>query len=85
MSYLEYNYSEIFKRFFSNIVDLINQNRFTDMPNLLQEAIACGHRVSVCPIHEYWIDIGQFEDFQKANSDYEKVFLKGKKESREPI
>ena len=26
------------------------------------------------PIHEYWIDIGNIEDFQQANGEYERVF-----------
>ena len=26
------------------------------------------------PIHEYWIDIGNIEDYHKAHGDYEEVF-----------
>ena len=35
-------------------------------------------KISIFPIHEYWIDIGQFENFHKATADYDKVFLRGK-------
>ena len=53
-----------------------------NMTDLLKKLLS-RKKVVAFPVHEYWIDIGQFEDFQKANSDYEKVFMKGKKESRE--
>ena len=28
------------------------------------------------PIYEYWLDIGKMEDFNRAVSDYSKVFSK---------
>lgn len=37
-----------------------------DMPTLLEQSMADGHRVSMFPIREYWLDIGRMEDFQKA-------------------
>ena len=37
-----------------------------DMPNLLRQAVHDGHRVSMFPIHEYWLDIGRMEEYQQA-------------------
>lgn len=42
-----------------------------DMPTLLEQEIARGNAVNMFPIHEYWLDIGRMEDFQRAQSDIE--------------
>jgi len=39
-----------------------------DMPDLLQMAISSGKVVASYPVHEYWLDIGRPEDFQRAQS-----------------
>jgi len=31
--------------------------------------------VNVFPIHEYWLDIGRIDDFERAHQDYPKIFL----------
>lgn len=40
-----------------------------DMPELISAIIANGQRVVGFPVHEYWLDIGQLEDYQKAMAD----------------
>lgn len=45
-----------------------------DMPTLLQEEIDRGGRVSTFPIHEYWLDIGRMDDFEKAHVEYKDIF-----------
>ncbi|CEK10222.1 nucleotidyltransferase family protein [Legionella hackeliae] len=40
-----------------------------DMPDLLQEHINKGNNVNMFPIHEYWLDIGRMDDFNKAQKD----------------
>lgn len=40
-----------------------------DMPNLLEREIGAGRDVNMFPIHEYWLDIGRMDDFQRAQSD----------------
>ena len=52
-------------------------NNFFNMTDLLSQSMPEG-KVVAFPVHEYWVDIGQFEDFHKATADYDKVFLKGK-------
>ncbi len=45
-----------------------------DMPALLQGALADGLNVVGFPIHEYWMDIGRAEDFERAHSEYRSIF-----------
>lgn len=40
-----------------------------DMPTLLEQEINLGKVVNMCPIHEYWLDIGQIKDFDQAQLD----------------
>jgi dTDP-glucose pyrophosphorylase len=41
-----------------------------DMPELITKLIADNRRVVCFPIHEYWLDIGQHSDYQKAQADF---------------
>lgn len=45
-----------------------------DMTDLIAAAIASGLRVGGFPIREYWIDIGQLADYERAESDHVTVF-----------
>ncbi|MBN4050447.1 hypothetical protein JYT28_01730 [Desulfobulbus sp. AH-315-M07] len=45
-----------------------------DMPTLLERAVQDGSSVRTFPIHEYWIDIGHMEDFQRAEKEYAEWF-----------
>jgi len=45
-----------------------NQERI-DMPTLLEQQIAKQEEVLMFPIHEYWLDIGRMDDFNKAQLD----------------
>lgn len=37
-----------------------------DMPDLISRLVADGRRVVSFPIHEYWLDIGQLDDYEQA-------------------
>jgi dTDP-glucose pyrophosphorylase len=52
----------------------IPEDTFFDMPELFEQMLEKQEETSVFPIREYWIDIGQVEDFYRANGDYEKEF-----------
>jgi dTDP-glucose pyrophosphorylase/CBS domain-containing protein len=41
-----------------------------DMPQLFTEVIAAGQPTAVFPIREYWLDIGQPDDFTRANGEF---------------
>jgi dTDP-glucose pyrophosphorylase len=49
---------------------LLPPHQFTDMPTLLQSALKAGRRVAVCPIHEYWLDVGRPETLQQAHREW---------------
>jgi dTDP-glucose pyrophosphorylase len=45
-----------------------------DLPTLLEQFIANGKNVNVFPVHEYWLDIGRKEDFQRAQDEVGGLF-----------
>ena len=57
------------------VLDFIEQGETLDMPNLLSRLIDKKLKVTACPVHEYWLDIGQPDTFKKANKDWEKTKL----------
>ena len=54
----------------SQVIDLIQSNTYTDMPELLSRIRDDGYNVSVCPIFEYWVDVGNPESLQQAIQDF---------------
>jgi dTDP-glucose pyrophosphorylase len=40
-----------------------------DMPELLERELASERKVSMFPMHEYWLDIGQIDDFRRAQCE----------------
>ena len=48
------------------LLQLLPTHQATDMPTLLLAAQQAGHLVAVCPIHEYWIDVGRPDSYTKA-------------------
>ena len=52
------------------LLQLLTPHQFTDMPTLLLAAQQAGHRVAVCPIHEYWIDVGRPESLLEAHQEW---------------
>jgi NDP-sugar pyrophosphorylase family protein len=40
------------------------------MTDLINKLLQSGHTVVSFPIIEYWLDIGQHEDYQKAQEDH---------------
>jgi len=53
------------------ILKLLKKNQYLDMPDLLMMAKKSNFSVNVCPIYEYWIDIGRKETLQKAHEEWE--------------
>ncbi len=45
-----------------------------DMPDLFQRLHGAGHKTLAYPIREYWVDIGQMDDYQRANLEFAQVF-----------
>ena len=56
-------------------VTLIEPERRTfDMTDLIDAVLAQGGRVGGFPVREYWLDIGQVDDYSKARTEYEQHF-----------
>lgn len=53
---------------------LLPEDQPFDMPQLFDAITARGDVASVFPIHEYWLDIGRFDDLERAQDDFRKVF-----------
>ena len=47
----------------------VQQDIKIDMPTLLQNTIDKMEQVLMFPIHEYWLDIGRLDDFDRAQAD----------------
>ncbi len=48
------------------VVDLIEADRFCDMPDLLLSAKKAGHKVQIYPMTCSWFDVGQWSEYQRA-------------------
>ncbi len=55
------------------VFDYIPPDMFYDMPTLFEQLIEHGKKTSVFPIHEYWLDIGQVDDFERANEEIKEL------------
>ncbi len=46
-----------------------------DMPDLIARLVADGRKVVSFPINEYWLDVGQPADYERAQTDFEKGII----------
>lgn len=51
------------------ILKSVAVNTIIDMPTLLENNIAEGKTILNFPIHDYWLDIGRIDDFNRAQVD----------------
>ena len=59
-----------------NVLSYVRKGQLHDMPDLFNEIIDDGGMSAAFPIHEYWIDIGQLDDLEKARNEFPAVFGK---------
>jgi dTDP-glucose pyrophosphorylase/predicted transcriptional regulator len=57
-----------------NVLRLLPTNERFDMPALFGKLVEHGHDTSVFPIREYWLDIGQLADYDRANGEFTQMF-----------
>ena len=50
------------------IIEEVKNNEIVDMPTLLERYLE--QSVLMFPFHEYWLDIGRLDDFNRAQIDY---------------
>jgi NDP-sugar pyrophosphorylase family protein len=51
------------------LIDMVPEDSYLDMPDLLKAAIAKGCEVGSFPVHEYWLDIGSHEELKRAEKE----------------
>lgn len=56
------------------VLKMIPHNEYFDMPELFNSLMEEKRKISAFPLREYWLDIGQIEDYKKANGDYKEKF-----------
>ena len=56
-----------------SLINKIDGKAYLDMTDFLGKELDNGG-VSAFPIHEYWLDIGQMEEYEKANREFSAVF-----------
>lgn len=55
-------------------VEMVPSGTFYDMTSLFERLVAAGLKTAVFPLREYWLDIGQLSDLEKANGEFEVTF-----------
>jgi perosamine synthetase len=46
-----------------------------DMPDLIESLLSAGRRVASFPLHEYWLDIQEYDDYRRVLADAERGLL----------
>lgn len=57
------------------VIQSVPENNRIDMPTLLEEHMEERDNVLMFPIHEYWLDIGRMDDFNRAQADFHTLGL----------
>lgn len=57
------------------LVKKMKKNVYFDMPNFLMDQIKGNGQVNMFPLHEYWLDIGRIEEYEKAQVDVSGMFV----------
>lgn len=55
-------------------ISLIPKDSYFDMPDLYKAIMARGYEIKTCPCADYWCDIGNLKDYQKANNEIMDIF-----------
>lgn len=59
----------------SRVIRSVPKNHHIDMPTLLEQHMEEREKVLMFPIHEYWLDIGRMDDFNRAQADIHSLGL----------
>ncbi|MEF3021845.1 nucleotidyltransferase family protein [Vibrio mimicus] len=51
------------------VIQSVEKNQKIDMPTLLEQHMQERNNILMFPIHEYWLDIGRMDDFNRAQID----------------
>lgn len=56
-------------------ISTIPRNIRSDMPTLIEQQMEKDNNIMVFPIHEYWLDIGRMDDFNRAQIDIHNLHI----------
>jgi NDP-sugar pyrophosphorylase family protein len=56
------------------VLTLIPKDHFYDMPDLFSDLLSKDKTPGVFPVREYWLDIGQMKEYEKADEVYAEIF-----------
>ncbi|MEO5340322.1 MAG: nucleotidyltransferase family protein [Magnetococcus sp. MYC-9] len=56
------------------LLSMVADGHYLDMPDLFRQAIRQGHSAAAFPFLDYWMDIGQMGDYDRARQEYAQVF-----------
>ncbi|GAA77699.1 nucleotidyltransferase family protein [Pseudoalteromonas sp. BSi20495] len=59
----------------NHIINSLPKNERLDMPTLFEIKQQAGFKTLKFPIHEYWLDVGRHDDFNKAQTDIHELGL----------
>jgi dTDP-glucose pyrophosphorylase len=52
------------------VMGYVKSDQHLDMPNLFEQITAAGSFAAAYPLREFWIDVGQLEEFKKAQDEW---------------
>ena len=58
-----------------SLIDAVEKGCYLDMPDLINTQLQNNQQVNTFPIHEYWLDIGRMEEFERANHEFFTSFM----------
>jgi NDP-sugar pyrophosphorylase family protein len=59
--------------FSPQVAEYVQPNQYLELPDLIQTLIAAGHDVRVYRKIDFWLDIGQPEDYEAAQADVSRI------------
>ncbi len=63
-----------------SIIKQVSPNQRIDMPSLLELEIKRDGKILMFPVHEYWLDIGRMDDYERAQRDFLSLGFKNDKQ-----
>jgi dTDP-glucose pyrophosphorylase/predicted transcriptional regulator len=58
-----------------SLVETVKRNIYLDMTDLLKTQIQEHRQINMFPLHEYWLDIGKIDEYQRANDEIKNMSL----------
>lgn len=56
------------------VLDLVNEDEYLDMPDLMTKMRENGLKIGAFPLREFWLDVGNPADFERAEQEYNNHF-----------